>query len=152
MSFIHLEQLIGVQIWILVVEADHNSDMDKVRIHVVEKRSSIHMWREGPVDSVLYSSSFKVWIAISNPPNLLQANTVMLETCAVFFKLKIFLDSLSKWAPAAFRENCLLCLNLYARLVSIFLGSVFCNTKISSDHSTNTAIVIVDYLISSNSW
>ena len=83
-SFIHLEQLIGIQVWILVIKADHNTNVQKIRVHVVSKGATIHIRRKWPVHSMLNSACLEVWITLRNSPYLFQTDAIVLETCAIF--------------------------------------------------------------------
>lgn len=78
-SFQSLELFIRVQIWVLVIESDHKAQMNKVGLHVVEETASVHVRGQWPSNTVLHKSLFEVRVAVSNLPNFLQPDSVLLQ-------------------------------------------------------------------------
>lgn len=50
MSFELLELLIRTEVRVLIVKSDHIPDMNEVRFHMVEKRTSINITRKRPIN------------------------------------------------------------------------------------------------------
>lgn len=85
MGFVLLEELIGIDVGILIIEADNSSDMNKVWTHMVQESSSIDVGRERPVYCVLYQTFLEVWVTFSHSPYFFESNSIMLDTGIIFF-------------------------------------------------------------------
>lgn len=92
----------------------------------------------------------EVGIALSHSPNFLQTNTIVLDAGIVLFEVEVLLDSLGERTSAPLRENGLLCLNLNTRLIVILMSAILSDTEISSNHTSNTAILVVNDLVTSD--
>lgn len=152
MCFISLEFFIRIKIRIFIVQPNYKTNMHKIGIHVIHKTTSIDISRQWPINSMLNCACLEMWIIFIYSPYFLQTDTIMLHSCGMLVKFKLFHDLLSDRAPTTFSKNCLLCINLYACLVSIFMRAIFSDTKISSNNTPNTTVRIIVYFITSNTW
>ena len=72
-----LELLIWVEIWVFVVEADDESDMDLVFIHVVHETTAVGFGIERPVYSMHDQTIFKK--GVIDLPDFFETESVLLR-------------------------------------------------------------------------
>lgn len=53
-GFVLLEELIGIDVGVLIIETYYSSDMDQIWSHMVHESASINVSRERPVNCVLH--------------------------------------------------------------------------------------------------
>jgi hypothetical protein len=151
-SLILLEELIRVDVRILIVETNNSTYVNQIWAHMVHKGTSIDIGGERPVHSVLNQTLLEVGVAFSHSPNLLEANSIVLNADIIFLEIEILLNSFSKRASATFSQYSLLGFNLYTRRIISFLRSVLRDSEISSDNSSHASIFIVNDLITCDAW
>lgn len=151
-SLVLLEKLIRVDVRILIVQANDCTDVNQIWAHMIHKGTSIDIRWERPVYSMLNQTLLEVWVSFSNSPNLLKADTIVLNADIIFLEIEILLNSFSKRASATFSQYSLLGFNLYTRRIISFLRSILCDSEISSINSSHASIFIVNDLITCDAW
>ena len=147
-----MEKLIRVDVRILIVQANDCTDVNQIWAHMIHKGTSIDIRWERPVYSMLNQTLLEVWVSFGNSPNLLKADTIVLNADIIFLEIEILLNSFSKRASATFSQYSLLGFNLYTRRIISFLRSILCDSEISSNNSSHASIFIVNDLITCDAW
>jgi len=152
MSLVLLEKLIRVDIRILIVETNDSTNVNQIWAHMIHKGTSIDISWERPVYSVLNQTLLEVRIPFSNSPNLLKPDSIVLNADIIFLEIKILLNSFCKRASASFSQYSLLRFNLNTSRIISFLGSILCDSEISSYNTSHASIFIVNDLITCDAW
>jgi len=152
MSLVLLEKLIRVDIRILIVETNDSTNVNQIWAHMIHKGTSIDISRERPVDSMLNQTLLEVRVPFSNSPNLLKSDSIVLNADIIFLEIEILLNSFSKRASASFSQYSLLGFNLNTSRIISFLGSILCDSEISSYYTSHASIFIVNDLITCDAW
>ena len=91
-----LELLVGVEVWVLVVQTDNETEVDDARCLMVHETTSVVLMSEWPSDSVLNETWFKMRIALIDMPHFLKTNSVVLDAWRLGLEFVLGLELLSQ--------------------------------------------------------
>ena len=90
-----LKLFVRVEIRVLVIKADNHTQMNQIRLHVVQKRATVYVSSQRPSNSVLHVPFLKVRVAVFDLPDFFEANAVVLFTFCIFIELEVLLEPFS---------------------------------------------------------
>lgn len=138
-----LELLVGVEVRVLVVETDDETQAEHVLAHVVDKRSSVGGVVNGPAHGV--DNGSRLGLFGVNLPDFLDSNTVGLGV-ALVTKVKLAEKLLGQRSVASFGKEGDLGVELHAAL-ELFLGlEILVQSDIVGCNSLDTSVLVVKNL------
>jgi DNA polymerase len=141
MRLVALELLEGVEVGILIAQADHQSHRDLVVFQVIEERAAIGVVVERPSRGV-HDEPRHVLLGL-HLPQLLQADAVDLRPAA-FAQLEALLELAAEISAASLGEHRVLGVQLDARLVARGLLAVLADAHVARGHAAHAAVFGVE--------
>lgn len=138
-----LELLVGVEVRVLIVETDDETQAEHIFAHVVNKRSSVGRVVDGPAHGVDNSS----WLGFFgvNLPDFLDSDTVGLGV-ALVAKVELAEELLGQRAVASFGKESDLGVELHAALELLLGLEILVQSDIVGCDSLDTSILVVKNL------
>merc|ERR1719424_2794131 len=145
MRFQFLELLVGAQVWILVVQANHHANVQEIRLHVVYEGAAVAPLVERPSNCV--ADKTRLVVLLLDLPDFLNTQSIVLwadSLSQVEFLHQLFRNG----AASPFGHNRLLAQKLHAWFETVLDRSILCDANILQLHTDNCTVLVKDSLVS----
>lgn len=139
-----LEFLIRIQIGIFIVETNHQSDMDEVRLHVVQERPGIGIAVNWPSNCMLDISRLEQFVTLIDFPDFLEADSIELRVTLIP-EVEFLHDLFGKGASASLGKDCLSSQDLHASHEGVLDLSFLGDPKVSGSNTCDMSFLGVEY-------
>mmetsp|Transcript_16714 Transcript_16714/g.25765 ORF Transcript_16714/g.25765 Transcript_16714/m.25765 type:complete len:255 (-) Transcript_16714:314-1078(-) len=148
-----LELLIRVEIRVLVVQTDDESEVNEIGLGVIHETSGVHILAQRPADSMLDEPRLEMRVVIGNLPHLLQPDSVVLDARRFVGQSELVLELLREGSSGTFSENGLFSKDINSRFERVLHLTIFVDTHISRpDTDHGLAGLVVEDTVSRDSF